>query len=44
MSLDDESCDRPIGRCVHCRFITHGVKPDEELEQVETSGETPSGT
>jgi hypothetical protein len=38
MSLDDEAGDRHVGRCVHCQFITHGVKPDEDLERVEASG------
>ncbi len=37
-SLDDGSGDRSIRRCVHCRFITHGVQPDERLARVEASG------
>lgn len=38
MSLKDEAGDRHVGRCVHCQFITHGVKPDEDLQRVEALG------
>lgn len=38
MSLDDDSGDRHVGRCVHCQFITHGVMPDEDLARVEALG------
>ncbi|MFC1643380.1 hypothetical protein ACFL5O_11990, partial [Myxococcota bacterium] len=36
LSLDDESKDVVIPRCVHCRFITHGVKPAPELKRMES--------
>jgi hypothetical protein len=38
LSLDDASKDVPIRRCVHCQFITHGVKPDPELQRIEAGG------
>jgi len=41
LSLDDESKDRHVPRCVHCQFVTHGVIPDEDLLRVEAAGTPP---